>query len=94
MRRELSPEPYLKLRQVKGGDFVLFYEGSMMRRHRFRHTRWERCGICGADPPTFVPVADVRLMAMCEGCILEVLARMAFAAEAALEKREQRNGQR
>lgn len=83
----------MKLRQVKGGDFVMFYEGRMVRRQRFRHTRWERCGVCGAEPPTFVPVADVRMMAMCEPCIVEVLARMAFAAEAAVEKRRLRNGQ-
>jgi hypothetical protein len=93
MTRELSPVPYLKLRQVKGGEFVLFYEGRIFRKHRFRHTRWEACAICGADPPTFVPVGDRGMMAMCEGCIVEVLARMAFAAEGAIERRGKRNGQ-
>lgn len=84
----------MTLRPLRDGWFALMLDGrELSDRQRFRLTLFEECGRCGKGPPTYVPYGDSGLMAMCEGCIVDVLSVMVFAAESAIEKRERGNGQ-
>lgn len=84
----------ITLEQAEGWWFAVLIDGREPDpANRFRSSFFERCGRCGADPPTYVPKGDPGLMAMCEACIVEVISVMVFAAESAIERRGSRNGQ-